>query len=161
MARPRPFPSYRSLLSDSASFFRTEQPRPCHPLTPWSAARRFSSPQGGVGGRGEGGGGDDDDDDDGEISFSGWSEEDDDEMSSPLDDVDPWVFFADTMSALGQQDPARAAVFLGGLDFKGQALAMGLQQFAQQRREEAAAEKAKEAAEEAAAAAAAAGAAAQ
>lgn len=39
-----------------------------------------------------GGGGDDDDDDD-------WSDEDDDVMT-PLDPIDPFVFFADTLSSL-------------------------------------------------------------
>lgn len=108
--------------------------------SPHLAPRHFT-PQGDLAGRG--GGGDDDDED--AFSLSGWSD-DDDEVSSPLDSVDPWVFFADVMGALGQQDAARAAALQGGLDFKGQALAMGLTQFAQQRREEIA----KEAAEAAA-----------
>lgn len=51
------------------------------------------------------------------------------------------------MGQFGQQDPAKAAALQGALDFKGQALAMGLTQYAQQRREEIAKEKAEEAAE--------------
>lgn len=61
--------------------------------------------------------------------------------------MDPWIFFADTMQMLGVADPAKMGAIQGGLDFKGQALALGLTQFAQQRREEIAKEAAEAAAE--------------
>ena len=62
--------------------------------------------------------------------------EDDDEVSSPLDEVDAWIFFADAVQAMGAADPGRAATLQTGLDFKGQALVMGLLQFADARRRE-------------------------
>ena len=72
-------------------------------------------------------------------------------MSSPLDDADPWVFFADLMQAVAAADPARAAALSAGLDFPGQALAHGLMTFAGERRSELAREAAEVAAKAAAA----------
>ncbi|MCL7040799.1 hypothetical protein MKW94_018897 [Papaver nudicaule] len=59
---------------------------------------------------------------------------DDEELQSPIDDVDPFIFFVDTVKVLQASDPARFQTFMQALDFPHQALASGLAQHAEQRR---------------------------
>ncbi|XVE81091.1 hypothetical protein DITRI_Ditri15bG0035500 [Diplodiscus trichospermus] len=73
----------------------------------------------------------DDDDDDSDDDFS-----DDEELQSPIDDVDPFVFFVDTVKALQASDPMRFQNLTQTLDFHYQALASGVAQHAEQRRAE-------------------------
>lgn len=73
----------------------------------------------------------DDDDDDTDDDYS-----DDEELQSPLDEVDPFIFFVDAMKALQGMDPARFQNVMQMLDFHYQALASGLAQHAEQRRAE-------------------------
>ncbi|KAL5702897.1 secondary alcohol dehydrogenase (SADH2) [Ranunculus cassubicifolius] len=72
-----------------------------------------------------------DDDDDSDDDYS-----DDEELQSPLDDVDPFIFFVDTMKVLQGMDPARFQNVMQTLDFHHQALASGVAQHAEQRRVE-------------------------
>ncbi|XVF37748.1 hypothetical protein REPUB_Repub20aG0036800 [Reevesia pubescens] len=74
---------------------------------------------------------DDDDDDDSDDDFS-----DDEELQSPIDEVDPFVFFVDTVKALQASDPMRFQNLTQTLDFHYQALANGVAQHAEQRRAE-------------------------
>ncbi|OVA18810.1 Importin-beta [Macleaya cordata] len=90
----------------------------------------------------------DDDDDDSDDDYS-----DDEELQSPIDDVDPFIFFVDTVKALQASDPARFQNFMQALDFHHQALASGLAQHAEQRRIEIEKEKMEKAAAAAAGAA--------
>ncbi|XWS13239.1 hypothetical protein CRYUN_Cryun36dG0020500 [Craigia yunnanensis] len=74
---------------------------------------------------------DDDDDDDSDDDFS-----DDEELQSPIDEVDPFVFFVDTVKVLQASDPMRFQNLTQTLDFHYQALANGVAQHAEQRRAE-------------------------
>ncbi|KAH1089513.1 hypothetical protein J1N35_016770 [Gossypium stocksii] len=73
----------------------------------------------------------DDDDDDSDDDFS-----DDEELQSPIDEVDPFVFFVDTVKALQASDPVRFQNLTQTLDFHFQALANSVAQHAEQRRAE-------------------------
>ncbi|XP_021290327.1 importin beta-like SAD2 [Herrania umbratica] len=73
----------------------------------------------------------DDDDDDSDDDFS-----DDEELQSPIDEVDPFVFFVDTVKGLQASDPMRFQNLTQTLDFHHQALANGVAQHAEQRRAE-------------------------
>ncbi|XP_010251770.1 PREDICTED: importin beta-like SAD2 [Nelumbo nucifera] len=74
---------------------------------------------------------DDSDDDDSDDDYS-----DDEGLQSPIDEVDPFVFFVDTMKVLQASDPARFQGLMQTLDFHYQALASGIAQHAEQRRVE-------------------------
>ncbi|XP_059445616.1 importin beta-like SAD2 [Corylus avellana] len=71
----------------------------------------------------------DEDDDDSDDDYS-----DDEELQSPIDEVDPFVFFVDTVKALQVSDPLRFQNLTQTLDFHYQALANGVAQHAEQRR---------------------------
>ncbi|XVE84540.1 hypothetical protein DITRI_Ditri17bG0021400 [Diplodiscus trichospermus] len=73
----------------------------------------------------------DDSDDDSDDDFS-----DDEELQSPIDEVDPFVFFVDTVKVLQASDPMRFQNLTQTLDFHYQALANGVAQHADQRRAE-------------------------
>lgn len=73
----------------------------------------------------------DEDDDDTDDDFS-----DDEELQSPIDDVDPFIFFVDTIKALQASDPLRFQNLTQTLDFHYQAIANGVAQHAEQRRVE-------------------------
>ncbi|KAL5998548.1 hypothetical protein ACLOJK_009491 [Asimina triloba] len=73
----------------------------------------------------------DEEDDDLDDDYS-----DDDELQSPIDDVDPFVFFVDTIKAIQVSNPARFQCLMQTLDFHHQALASGIAQHADQRRAE-------------------------
>jgi hypothetical protein len=75
---------------------------------------------------------DDDDDDD----FS-----DDEEQQTPLDEVDAFIFFVETIQAMQASDPARFQNLMQALDFQYQALANGVAQHAEERKFEIAKEK--------------------
>ncbi|KAJ9546837.1 hypothetical protein OSB04_019380 [Centaurea solstitialis] len=83
----------------------------------------------------------DDDDDDSDDDFS-----DDEDLQSPIDEVDPFVFFMDTAKALQASDQIRFQNLSQTLDFRYQALANGVAQHADQRRVEIEKEKAEKAA---------------
>lgn len=55
------------------------------------------------------GAGDDEDDSDDEFT-------DDEEVSTPLDAVDPWVLLADTLNHINATQPARAQAAVAGVD---------------------------------------------
>eukprot|EP00850_Spirogloea_muscicola_P016520 SM000134S26963 [mRNA] locus=s134:343998:351525:+ [translate_table: standard] len=69
---------------------------------------------------------------------------DEEEFQSPIDAIDPFVFFADTMKTMSATDPQRFQMLTGGLDFQHQAMAHGLAQHAEDRRQEIEKEKAEE-----------------
>lgn len=71
------------------------------------------------------------DDDDTDDDYS-----DDEELQSPIDEVDPFIFFVDAMKALQGMNPARFQSVMQVLDFHYQALASGVAQHAEQRRVE-------------------------
>ncbi|KAB1213416.1 hypothetical protein CJ030_MR5G003514 [Morella rubra] len=73
----------------------------------------------------------DEDDDDSDDDYS-----DDEELQSPIDEVDPFVFFVDTVKALQVSDALRFQNLTQALDFHYQALANGVAQHAEQRRAE-------------------------
>ncbi|KAH7521474.1 hypothetical protein FEM48_Zijuj07G0037500 [Ziziphus jujuba var. spinosa] len=91
----------------------------------------------------------DEDDDDSEDDYS-----DDEELQSPIDDVDPFIFFVDAVKgfltcpfpdvlffcnpplAMQASDPSRFQNLMQTLDFHYQALANGVAQHAEQRRAE-------------------------
>lgn len=73
----------------------------------------------------------DDDDDDDDDDFS-----DDEDLQSPIDEVDPFIFFMDTAKALQAADQMRFQNLSQRLDFHYQALASGISQHADQRRAE-------------------------
>ncbi|KAL6970861.1 secondary alcohol dehydrogenase (SADH2) [Sarracenia purpurea var. burkii] len=85
---------------------------------------------------------DDDDDDDSDDDYS-----DDEELQSPIDEIDPFVFFVDTVKALQASDPLRFQNLTQTLDFHYQALANGVAQHAEQRRVEIEKEKLEKASE--------------
>ncbi|XP_073134162.1 importin beta-like SAD2 [Henckelia pumila] len=71
------------------------------------------------------------DDEDSDEDFS-----DDEELQSPIDDVDPFVFFVDTIKVMQASDPLRFQSLTQTLDFHYQALANGVAQHAEQRKAE-------------------------
>ncbi|KAI5431678.1 importin beta-like SAD2 [Lathyrus oleraceus] len=71
----------------------------------------------------------DDDDDDSDDDYS-----DDEELQSPIDEVDPFIFFVDTMKVVQLSDPLRFESLTQSLEFNYQALANGVAQHAEQRR---------------------------
>ncbi|KAJ4723041.1 importin beta-like SAD2 [Melia azedarach] len=71
----------------------------------------------------------DDDDDDSDDDYS-----DDEELQSPIDEVDPFIFFVDTIKVMQALDPLRFQNLTQTLDFHYQALANGVAQHADQRR---------------------------
>ncbi|KAK4750955.1 hypothetical protein SAY87_004437 [Trapa incisa] len=73
----------------------------------------------------------DEDDDDSDDDFS-----DDEELQSPIDGVDPFVFFVDTIKAMQASSPMRFQNLTQGLEFHYQGLANGIAQHAEQRRVE-------------------------
>lgn len=73
----------------------------------------------------------DEDDDDSDNDYS-----DDEELQSPIDEVDPFIFFVDTVKAMQASDPLRLQNLTQTLDFHYQALANGVAQHAEQRRVE-------------------------
>ncbi|CAN4120945.1 unnamed protein product [Withania somnifera] len=75
---------------------------------------------------------DEDGDDDSDDDFS----DDDEELQSPLDEVDPFIFFVETIKVLQASDPLRFQSLTQSLDFRYQALANGVAQHAEQRRVE-------------------------
>ncbi|XP_054821841.1 importin beta-like SAD2 [Prosopis cineraria] len=74
---------------------------------------------------------DDEYDDDSDDGYS-----DDEELQSPIDDVDPFIFFVDTMKATQASDPMRFQNLTQTLELQYQALASGVAQHAEQRRAE-------------------------
>jgi len=73
----------------------------------------------------------DDSDEDSDDDYS-----DDEDLQSPIDEIDPFVFFVDTVKALQASDPLRFQNLTQTLDFHYQALANGVAQHAEQRRAE-------------------------
>lgn len=71
------------------------------------------------------------DEDDTDDDFS-----DDEELQSPIDEVDPFVFFVDSIKTLQASDPLRFQNLTQTLDFHFQALANGVAQHGEQRRAE-------------------------
>ncbi|XXG46873.1 hypothetical protein AAC387_Pa02g1603 [Persea americana] len=72
-----------------------------------------------------------DEEDDSDEDYS-----DDEELQSPIDEVDPFVFFVDAVKGVQASDPARIQTLMQSLDFHYQALASGIAQHAEQRRVE-------------------------
>ncbi|CAN6244311.1 unnamed protein product [Urochloa humidicola] len=72
-----------------------------------------------------------DEDDDSDDDFS-----DDEELQSPIDEVDPFIFFVETVQGLQASDPARLQNLMHTLDFRYQALASGIAQHAEERKVE-------------------------
>ena len=89
------------------------------------------------GGRGFGDDDDDDSDDDGMLT-------DDENVTSPIDKVDPFISFAEMMTATSAADPAKFAALNGGLTAEQQGAAQDLMRHADVRREEMAKEEAEE-----------------
>ncbi|KAJ4968064.1 hypothetical protein NE237_014765 [Protea cynaroides] len=73
----------------------------------------------------------DDDDDDSDEDYS-----DDEELQSPIDEVDPFVFFMDIVKGMQATDLGQFQNLMQRLDFHYQALASGISQHADQRRAE-------------------------
>lgn len=73
----------------------------------------------------------DSDDDDSDDDFS-----DDEELQSPIDEVDPFIFFVDAIKVIQSSDPLRFENLTQTLEFKYQALANGVAQHAELRRAE-------------------------
>ncbi|XP_043705839.1 importin beta-like SAD2 [Telopea speciosissima] len=73
----------------------------------------------------------DDDDDETDDEYS-----DDEELQSPIDEVDPFVFFVDTVKGIQATDLGHFQNLMQRLDFHYQALASGIAQHADQRRAE-------------------------
>ncbi|KAL6634387.1 hypothetical protein ACP70R_027058 [Stipagrostis hirtigluma subsp. patula] len=72
-----------------------------------------------------------DEDDDSDDDFS-----DDEELQSPIDEVDPFIFFVETIQGLQASDPVRFQNLMQTLDFRYQALASGIAQHAEERKVE-------------------------
>ncbi|XP_044419692.1 importin beta-like SAD2 isoform X3 [Triticum aestivum] len=72
-----------------------------------------------------------DEDDDSDDDFS-----DDEELQSPIDEVDPFVLFVESVKGLQASDLARFQNLVQTLDFRYQALANGIGQYAEERRVE-------------------------
>lgn len=75
---------------------------------------------------------DDDDDDDDEY----YSEDEVEEVSSPIDAIDPFIYFAETLHGIQHADPPRFAALVGGLEANVQAAVQGMMQYAAQLKEE-------------------------
>ncbi|XP_065865475.1 importin beta-like SAD2 [Euphorbia lathyris] len=73
----------------------------------------------------------DEDDEDSDDDYS-----DDEELQSPIDEVDPFIFFVDTIKGMQASDPVRFLSLTQTLDFHHQALANGVAQHAELRRVE-------------------------
>ncbi|KAK1682432.1 hypothetical protein QYE76_043280 [Lolium multiflorum] len=74
---------------------------------------------------------DDDDDDDSDEDYS-----DNEELQTPIDEVDPFIFFIETIQAVQASDLARFQNLMQTLDFHYQALASGVAQHAEERKVE-------------------------
>ncbi|TQD89342.1 hypothetical protein C1H46_025108 [Malus baccata] len=61
---------------------------------------------------------------------------DDEELQSPIDDVDPFIYFVDAVKGMQASDQLRFQSLMQTLDFHYQALANGVAQHAEQRRAE-------------------------
>ncbi|XP_077250457.1 importin beta-like SAD2 isoform X3 [Tasmannia lanceolata] len=72
-----------------------------------------------------------DEDDDSDEDYS-----DDEEMQSPIDEVDPFVFFMDSVKVMQVSNPTRFQTLTQTLDFQYQAIAHGIAQHSEQRRAE-------------------------
>lgn len=83
----------------------------------------------------------DDEDDDSDDDFS-----DDEEFQSPIDNVDTFVFFSDTMKVMSVSDPRRFQNLTQSMDFHYQAVANAVAHHAEERRVEIEKEKAEKAA---------------
>nr|CAB3446583.1 unnamed protein product [Digitaria exilis] len=70
-----------------------------------------------------------DEDDDSDDDFS-----DDEELQSPIDEVDPFIFFVETIQGLQSSDHSRFQNLMQTLDFRYQALASGIAQHAEERK---------------------------
>ncbi|URD87252.1 Cse1 [Musa troglodytarum] len=70
----------------------------------------------------------------------------DEYVESPIDEVDPFIYFVETVEAVRGSDPARYQSLMRTLDFDYAALATGIYQYAEQRRREIKKEKMEEAA---------------
>ena len=92
--------------------------------------------------------GDEDDDEDDE-DFDDGMLTDDENFTSPIDDVDPFVLFAETVHATQSTDAQRFQALAGGLDATGQQTLQELVAYAPTRREELAKKKAEEEAKKA------------
>ena len=95
-------------------------------------------------------GGDDEDDDDDE-DFDDGMLTDDENFTSPIDDIDPFTLFAETVTVVQSADAGRFQALAGGLDAAGQQTMQELVAYAGVRREELAKEKAEDEAKKAAA----------
>ncbi|XP_074271177.1 importin beta-like SAD2 isoform X2 [Silene latifolia] len=73
----------------------------------------------------------DDDEDDSDDDYS-----DDEDLQSPIDEVDPFILFVDTIKVMQASDPPRFQNLTQTLEFQYQALANGVAQHADQRRVE-------------------------
>lgn len=73
----------------------------------------------------------DEDEDDTDDDYS-----DDEELQSPIDEVDPFILFVDTVKVMQASDPSRFQNLSQTLEFQYQALANGVAQHADQRRVE-------------------------
>ncbi|KAJ0971919.1 hypothetical protein J5N97_019878 [Dioscorea zingiberensis] len=78
----------------------------------------------------------DDEDDDSDDDYS-----DDEELQSPIDEVDPFIYFVETAQGVQASNPPRFQTLMQTMDFHYQALASGIAQHADQRRVEIAKEK--------------------
>ncbi|KAK1299968.1 hypothetical protein QJS10_CPB13g00661 [Acorus calamus] len=72
-----------------------------------------------------------DEDDDSDDDYS-----DDENMQSPIDEVDPFIFFVETVQVIQTSNPVRFQSLMQMLDFHYQALASGVAQHAERRRAE-------------------------
>lgn len=77
-----------------------------------------------------------DSEDDSDDEFS-----DDEELQTPIDEVDPFIFFVETIQVLRASDPGRFQSLMHTMDFHYQALASGVAQHAEERKIEIAKEK--------------------
>jgi cobalamin biosynthesis protein CobT len=82
-----------------------------------------------------------DEDDDSDDDFS-----DDEEFQSPIDNVDSFVFFSETMKVMSVSDPRRFQNLTQSMDFHYQAVANAVARHAEERRVEIEKEKAEKAA---------------
>ncbi|WOL14409.1 importin beta-like SAD2 isoform X1 [Canna indica] len=71
-----------------------------------------------------------DEDDDTDDDYT----DDDDDSQSPIDEVDPFIFFVETIQAVQASNPTRFQNLMQTLDSRYQALASGIAQHAEQRR---------------------------
>ncbi|XP_020111634.1 importin beta-like SAD2 isoform X2 [Ananas comosus] len=59
---------------------------------------------------------------------------DDEDLQSPIDEVDPFIFFVETVQVIQASDPARFHNFMGSLDLHNRTLAVCIDQHAEERR---------------------------